>query len=158
MICKQQFLLSTFFFLKLWFFSIFKDIKCSSFDSFTSYKGLSCRAKSSLIPAPHLFCLGTSAPKQIDVNLPKVINTQYTWSLKACPPSLIGVWQNSLFCCPALLFALLHQSIWCFGIMLQYSESDDSILQKLLETVPVRSKNAQEQKRSLVLICSHIGW
>lgn len=98
---------SPLFWLKPLFFSIFKDIKCSSFDSFTSYKGLSCRATSSLIPAPHLFWLATSAPKLMDVNLPKVINTQYTWSLKASPPFLVQVWQNSPFCCPALLFAFL---------------------------------------------------
>lgn len=101
------------FLLKLLFFSIFKDIKCSSLDSSISYKWFSCRATSSLIPAPHLFCLATSVPKKMDVNLPKVINTQYTWSLKASPPFLVQVWQNSPFCCPALLFAFFIFILKC---------------------------------------------
>ena len=81
-----------------------------------------------------------------------------TWRLRAPLPFLVQAWQRSPFCCPALLFALSHRSVRCFGTMLRYPGSEHRTSQQLLATVPGRARNTQEEKRSPVPICSHIGW
>lgn len=133
---------------KLLFFSIFKDTKCSSFDSFTPYKGLSCRATSSLIPAPHLLSSNFS-PRAHGCESSR--SHWYTIHLKS--QSIPSLSRSSVtefyFLLPSSFVCFfLHWRIQFFGIMLQYSGSDDNILQELLETDPVRTHRSRKEALS----------